>query len=176
MTRITTSVSTPSPKRSRKPRCWPRNRRLITSKKPSTANWHSGARKMGADVPNKNHRAAGAQGRQPDAGRAKKLQVIGLDGKQPDRSFVWIPSIKAVVGGVVVAEKHSRVDGRHPDPAIPCRLADDVAGDRSAEAEKPSYRVTTLVRALALWRRCSSLPVTSRLSTKKPPRRKTLPN
>lgn len=34
----------------------------------------------------------------------KTLEVIGLDGKQPDRSFVWIPSIKAVVGGVVVAE------------------------------------------------------------------------
>ena len=31
------------------------------------------------------------------------LQIIGLDGPQPDRSFVWIPSIKAVVGGVVVA-------------------------------------------------------------------------
>ena len=29
-------------------------------------------------------------------------EVIGLDGPQPDRSFVWIPSIKAVVGGVVV--------------------------------------------------------------------------
>ena len=34
----------------------------------------------------------------------KTLEVIGLDGKQPDRSFVWIPSLKAVVGGVVVAE------------------------------------------------------------------------
>ncbi|CAM3927248.1 Beta-lactamase [Pseudomonas reidholzensis] len=32
------------------------------------------------------------------------LEIIGLDGPQPDRSFVWIPSIKAVVGGVVVAE------------------------------------------------------------------------
>ena len=32
------------------------------------------------------------------------LEVVGLDGPQPDRSFVWIPSIKAVVGGVVVAE------------------------------------------------------------------------
>lgn len=31
------------------------------------------------------------------------LKVVGLDGKQPDRSFVWIPSIKAVVGGVVLA-------------------------------------------------------------------------
>lgn len=34
----------------------------------------------------------------------QKLDIIGLDGKQPDRTFVWIPSIKAVVGGVVVAE------------------------------------------------------------------------
>jgi glyoxylase-like metal-dependent hydrolase (beta-lactamase superfamily II) len=34
----------------------------------------------------------------------QKLQVVGLEGKQPDRSFVWIPSLKAVVGGVVVAE------------------------------------------------------------------------
>ncbi|HEK1770752.1 MBL fold metallo-hydrolase [Pseudomonas parafulva] len=32
------------------------------------------------------------------------LEVVGLDGPQPDRSFVWIPSIKAVVGGVVVSE------------------------------------------------------------------------
>ena len=34
----------------------------------------------------------------------KRLQIVGLDGPQPDRSFVWIPSIKTVVGGVVVAE------------------------------------------------------------------------
>lgn len=34
----------------------------------------------------------------------QRLQIVGLDGPQPDRSFVWIPSIKAVVGGVVVAE------------------------------------------------------------------------
>src|SRR5450830_67018 len=33
----------------------------------------------------------------------RQLKVIGLDGPQPERSFVWIPSIKAVVGGVVVA-------------------------------------------------------------------------
>ncbi|WP_266159572.1 MBL fold metallo-hydrolase [Dyella silvatica] len=32
----------------------------------------------------------------------RKLEVIGLDGPTPDRSFVWIPSLKAVVGGVVV--------------------------------------------------------------------------
>jgi len=34
----------------------------------------------------------------------KRLQIVGLEGPQPDRSFVWIPSIKTVVGGVVVAE------------------------------------------------------------------------
>jgi glyoxylase-like metal-dependent hydrolase (beta-lactamase superfamily II) len=32
----------------------------------------------------------------------RKLEVIGLNGPTPDRSFVWIPSLKAVVGGVVV--------------------------------------------------------------------------
>lgn len=32
------------------------------------------------------------------------LQVIGLDGPQPDRTVVWIPSIKAVVGGILVSE------------------------------------------------------------------------
>ena len=59
--------------------------------------------KMGADVP--------AKTMVPDVLKGdslmlegQKLQVVGLDGKQPDRSFVWIPSIKAVVGGVVVAE------------------------------------------------------------------------
>lgn len=31
------------------------------------------------------------------------LKIVGLDGQQPDRSFVWIPSLKAVVGGVVLA-------------------------------------------------------------------------
>jgi len=32
----------------------------------------------------------------------RELDVVGLDGPSPDRSFVWIPSLKAVVGGVVV--------------------------------------------------------------------------
>lgn len=31
------------------------------------------------------------------------LQIIGLDGPQPERTFVWIPAIKAVVGGVVLS-------------------------------------------------------------------------
>ena len=33
-----------------------------------------------------------------------ELQIVGLDGPQPDRTFVWIPSIKAVVGGILVSE------------------------------------------------------------------------
>jgi glyoxylase-like metal-dependent hydrolase (beta-lactamase superfamily II) len=32
----------------------------------------------------------------------QKIEVLGLDGELPNRSFVWIPSIKAVVGGVNV--------------------------------------------------------------------------
>ncbi|MFJ3045911.1 MBL fold metallo-hydrolase [Herbaspirillum chlorophenolicum] len=35
----------------------------------------------------------------------RKLDIKGLDGPQPERSFVWIPSLKAVVGGVVVDGK-----------------------------------------------------------------------
>jgi glyoxylase-like metal-dependent hydrolase (beta-lactamase superfamily II) len=33
-----------------------------------------------------------------------ELDIVGLTGRQPERTFVWIPSIKAVVGGVVVAD------------------------------------------------------------------------
>lgn len=32
----------------------------------------------------------------------QRLEVVGLDGELPGRSFVWIPSLKAVVGGVNV--------------------------------------------------------------------------
>lgn len=59
--------------------------------------------KMGADVPNKTIVPHVLKGDSLML-EGQKLQVLGLDGKQPDRSFVWIPSIKAVVGGVVVAE------------------------------------------------------------------------
>lgn len=33
----------------------------------------------------------------------QQLQIMGLDGAQPERSYVWIPSLKAVVGGVVLS-------------------------------------------------------------------------
>ncbi len=59
--------------------------------------------KMGADVPAKTIVPGVLKGHSLTL-EGKKLDIIGLDGKQPDRTFVWIPSIKAVVGGVVVAE------------------------------------------------------------------------
>ena len=59
--------------------------------------------KMGADKPARTIVPEVLQGHSLSL-EGKALEVIGLDGKQPDRSFVWIPSIKAVVGGVVVAE------------------------------------------------------------------------
>lgn len=34
----------------------------------------------------------------------RQLQIIGLDGPQPDRTFVWIPSTKTVLGGVVLSD------------------------------------------------------------------------
>ncbi|MFI8417442.1 MBL fold metallo-hydrolase [Serratia sp. NPDC078593] len=33
----------------------------------------------------------------------QKIEVKGLNGPTPDRTYVWIPSLKAVVGGVAVA-------------------------------------------------------------------------
>lgn len=59
--------------------------------------------KMGADVPAKTLVPQVLEGDSLTL-EGQKLDIIGLDGKQPDRTFVWIPSIKAVVGGVVVAE------------------------------------------------------------------------
>lgn len=36
-----------------------------------------------------------------------ELEIVGLDGPTPDRSFVWIPSIKTVLGGIpVIAGEH----------------------------------------------------------------------
>ncbi|MGJ7563140.1 MBL fold metallo-hydrolase [Variovorax sp. GB1R11] len=33
----------------------------------------------------------------------RKIQVVGLDGPTPERTFGWIPSLKAVVGGIPVS-------------------------------------------------------------------------
>jgi glyoxylase-like metal-dependent hydrolase (beta-lactamase superfamily II) len=68
----------------------------------------------------------------------QKLQVIGLDGKQPDRSFVWIPSLKAVVGGVVVAEN---IHVWMADTQTPQSHADWLATLHSIETLKPQVVV-----------------------------------
>ncbi|AYG06925.1 MBL fold metallo-hydrolase [Pseudomonas fluorescens] len=59
--------------------------------------------KMGADKPAKTIIPQVLEGHSLTL-EGQPLEVIGLDGPQPDRSFVWIPSIKAVVGGVVVSD------------------------------------------------------------------------
>ena len=59
--------------------------------------------KMGADKPTKTIIPQALEGHSLTL-EGQKLEVIGLDGAQPDRTFVWIPSIQAVVGGVVVAQ------------------------------------------------------------------------
>lgn len=58
--------------------------------------------KLGASAPGKIIVPEVLQGNELTL-EGQKLQVIGLDGPQPDRTFVWIPSIKAVVGGVVLS-------------------------------------------------------------------------
>ena len=58
--------------------------------------------KLGAGAPDKVIVPEVLQGNELKL-EGQKLQVIGLDGPQPDRTFVWIPSIKAVMGGVVLS-------------------------------------------------------------------------
>lgn len=58
--------------------------------------------KLGADAPGKLIVPKVLKGNRLEL-EGQALEVIGLDGPQPDRSFVWIPSIKAVVGGVVLS-------------------------------------------------------------------------
>ncbi|UVM04062.1 MBL fold metallo-hydrolase [Pseudomonas laurylsulfatiphila] len=93
--------------------------------------------KMGADVP--------AKTIVPDVLKSdslilegQKLQVLGLEGPQPDRSFVWIPSIKAVVGGVVVAQN---IHVWMADTQTPQSHADWLATLHSIETLKPQVVV-----------------------------------
>lgn len=58
---------------------------------------------MGADMPQKLIVPQVLKGNTLDL-EGRELDIVGLSGRQPDRTFVWIPSIKAVVGGVVVAD------------------------------------------------------------------------
>ncbi|MEX9908018.1 MBL fold metallo-hydrolase [Providencia rettgeri] len=34
----------------------------------------------------------------------ERLEIKGLDGASPDRTYLWVPSLKAVVGGVIVSD------------------------------------------------------------------------
>lgn len=58
---------------------------------------------MGADVPSQLIVPDVMQGNTLSL-EGRELDVMGLSGRQPQRSYVWIPSLKAVVGGVVVAD------------------------------------------------------------------------
>ena len=80
------------------------------------------------------------------------LQIIGLDGPTPDRSFVWIPSIKTVAGGIpVLAGEHvwmadtqtqqshadwlaslSRIEALQPARVIPGHFGPGAAQDLDA--------------------------------------------
>jgi len=82
----------------------------------------------------------------------QELQVVGLDGPQPDRSFVWIPSLKAVVGGILVAENQhvwmadtqtaqshadwlaglSRIEGLAPNVVVPGHYLGKSSGSLAA--------------------------------------------
>lgn len=64
----------------------------------------------------------------------QRLEIVGLDGPQPERSFVWIPSIRAVVGGVVL------FNNQHvwmADTQTPQSHADWLATLKTIESLKP---------------------------------------
>ncbi|MGE8066091.1 MBL fold metallo-hydrolase [Pseudomonas sp. NPDC089569] len=89
--------------------------------------------KMGADVPAKTIVPDVLEGDSLIL-EGQKLQVVGLQGNQPDRSFVWIPSIKAVVGGVVVAQN---IHVWMADTQTPQSHADWLATLHAIETLKP---------------------------------------
>ena len=64
----------------------------------------------------------------------QRLEIVGLDGPQPERSFVWIPSIGAVVGGVVL---HNNEHVWMADTQTPQSHADWLATLEKIEALKP---------------------------------------
>jgi glyoxylase-like metal-dependent hydrolase (beta-lactamase superfamily II) len=57
--------------------------------------------KLGAGAPSRIVVPEPIQGNQIEL-EGNKLEIVGLDGATPDRSFVWIPSIKTVIGGISV--------------------------------------------------------------------------
>ena len=89
------------------------------------------------------------------------LQVGGLDGPSPDRTFVWIPSIRVVAGGIpVVAGEHvwmadtqtpashaawletlARIEQLQPSVVIPGHYAPGSALDTSAARFTADYIV-----------------------------------
>ena len=57
--------------------------------------------KLGAGAPSRIVVPEPIQGNQIEL-EGNKLEIVGLDGPTPDRSFVWIPSLKTVIGGISV--------------------------------------------------------------------------
>lgn len=106
---------------------------------------------MGADAPSKLIVPSVLKGNTLQL-EGHELDVIGLNGQQPHRSFLWIASLKAVVGGVVVSDnihvwmadtqtpqshKHwlstlKRIDSLQPDIVVPGHYLNN--NDRSVKA------------------------------------------
>lgn len=89
--------------------------------------------KMGADVP---ARIVVPQVLDGDALQleGQRLPLIGLDGPTPDRTVLWVPSLRDrrwYSGG----SRRARVDGRYADAEVACRLAADPAAAAGTEAE-----------------------------------------
>ncbi|MBK0026103.1 MBL fold metallo-hydrolase [Stenotrophomonas sp. S48] len=93
--------------------------------------------KMGADVP---ARIVVPQVLESDALvlEGQRLPLIGLDGPTPDRSVLWVPSLRAIVGGIpVVAGEHVWM----ADTQTPQSHADWLKTLQQLQALKPSVVV-----------------------------------
>lgn len=92
---------------------------------------------MGADVP---ARIVVPQVLEEDALQleGQRLPLIGLDGPTPDRSVLWVPSLRAIVGGIpVVAGEHVWM----ADTQTPRSHADWLQTLRRLQALKPTVVV-----------------------------------
>ena len=70
------------------------------------------------------------------------LEIRGLDDSLPHRSYVWIPSIKAIAGGVNVFGGLHAVDRRHADRPGARRLEQEARRDGRAAAVASSSPAT----------------------------------
>ena len=105
-----------------------------------------------------------------------RLEIVGLDTDTPDRSFVWIPDLAAVVGGVVVYGGLHLFTADTPTPEARAawgRTLDDARRASPVDRRARSCAHPTSRTISAAW---SDLRSTCRSSSRPSPTRPTAPS